>query len=366
MWRGELVRESTHQTNDKIARQMEAAQRTSLAKGEVGIRERKPAPTLSEFCKTRFEPWAQASFEKSTPANWLWYRAGIRPLLSYKPLANAKLDSIGKELAADFAAFRQADAKQISTINSALRVLRRILRLSVEWGVLEACPVLSLLPGERHRETVVTPEQEQKYLEHSPEPLKSIATVLADSGMRSEECYRMRWENVNWEHGRNGAMLVTHGKTAAARGSIPMTLRARFLLEARWEFAGKPAYGWVWPAPTQCGHVNHASLRKQHARAFREANAEIKAKAEKAKPALLRPWVLYSFRHTFLTRLGESGCDAWTLARIAGHGSIAISSRYVHPSEDAVLNAMAKLGGHKIERNAETKENCSCRGIAAT
>src|SRR6516165_10596440 len=138
MWRGELVRESTHQTNDKIARQMEAAQRTSLAKGEVGIRERKPAPTLSEFCKTRFEPLAQASFEKSTPANWLWYRAGIRPLLSYKPLANAKLDSIGKELAADFAAFRQADAKQISTINSALRVLRRILRLSVEWGVLEA------------------------------------------------------------------------------------------------------------------------------------------------------------------------------------------------------------------------------------
>jgi hypothetical protein len=31
--------------------------------------------------------------------------------------------------------------------------------------------------------------------------------------------------------------------------------------------------------------------------------------------------------HTFLTRLGESGCDAWTLARIAAHRSIAISSR---------------------------------------
>jgi integrase len=33
----------------------------------------------------------------------------------------------------------------------------------------------------------------------------------------------------------------------------------------------------------------------------------------------IRPFVLYTFRHTFLTRLGESGCDAWTLARIAGH-----------------------------------------------
>ena len=66
--------------------------------------------------------------------------------------------------------------------------------------------------------------------------------------------------------------------------------------------------------------------------------------------------MLYSFRHTFLTRLGESGCDAWTLARIAGHSSIAISSRYVHPSEDAVLKAMAKLGGHKIGHSAEMAE----------
>jgi hypothetical protein len=39
--RGELVRESTKQGNDKLARQMEPGHRTSLAKGEVGIREKK-------------------------------------------------------------------------------------------------------------------------------------------------------------------------------------------------------------------------------------------------------------------------------------------------------------------------------------
>lgn len=42
-----------------------------------------------------------------------------------------------------------------------------------------------------------------------------------------------------------------------------------------------------------------------------------------------RPFVLYSLRHTFLTRLGESGCDAWTLARITGHSNVSMSSRYV-------------------------------------
>ena len=137
---------------------------------------------------------------------------------------------------------------------------------------------------------------------------------------------------------------MTHGKTAAARRVLPMTPRVRATLESRWERAGKPAEGWVWPAPTRSGHVEPSSLRKQHAKTFKSLVEEAAKRNEKP----VRPFVLYSLRHTFLTRLGESGCDAWTLARIAGHASISISARYVHPSEDAVLDAMSRLGGHKI------------------
>ncbi|NDQ57955.1 MAG: tyrosine-type recombinase/integrase [Acidipila sp.] len=78
-----------------------------------------------------------------------------------------------------------------------------------------------------------------------------------------------------------------------------------------------------------------------------------KQKTDALKDAKVRPFVLYSLRHTFLTRLGESGCDAWTLARIAGHASITISARYVHPSEDAVLDAMSRL---RASRGAATQK----------
>jgi hypothetical protein len=37
VWNGELLRESTKQWNKRIAEQMEAAHRTALAKGEVGL-----------------------------------------------------------------------------------------------------------------------------------------------------------------------------------------------------------------------------------------------------------------------------------------------------------------------------------------
>jgi hypothetical protein len=51
---------------------MEAAHRTSLAKGEVGIREKKKAPTFVEFCSQRIEPHAKPR------SSWIWYRAGIK------------------------------------------------------------------------------------------------------------------------------------------------------------------------------------------------------------------------------------------------------------------------------------------------
>ena len=39
-----------------------------------------------------------------------------------------------------------------------------------------------------------------------------------------------------------------------------------------------------------------------------------------------------------------TGCDAFTLARIAGHSSITITQKYVHPQADAIERAFSKLG----------------------
>lgn len=354
MWQGKLIRESTKQGNDKLARNMESAHRTSLAKGVVGLREKKPSPTLLTFIENRFEPWAKARFEKASPKTWLdWYRVGLRAIKAHKPLANSKLDEITSETLADFAAYRQATGLQVSTINSSLRVARRVLRLAVEWGASESSPMVKLLSGERHRERVVTPQEEAKYLSAAPELVASVATVLCDTGLRPEECFRLRWEAITWTNGRHGTFLVTHGKTASARRVLPMTPRVRTILEMRWEAAEKPVEGWVWVAATRSGHIESSSLKRQHARAFTTLQQEAAKNNEKAP----RPFVLYSLRHTFLTRLGESGCDAWTLARIAGHSNVSMSSRYVHPSEDAVLTAMARLGGHKIGHSADQADS---------
>jgi site-specific recombinase XerD len=58
---------------------------------------------------------------------------------------------------------------------------------------------------------------------------------------------------------------------------------------------------------------------------------------------LPKDFVIHSLRHTMLTRLGESGVDAFTIMRIAGHSSIVVSQRYVHPSPEGVERVFQRL-----------------------
>jgi hypothetical protein len=41
---------------------------------------------------------------------------------------------------------------------------------------------------------------------------------------RPEECHHLAWENVNWDAGRHGTVMITRGKTKAAQRLFPMTL----------------------------------------------------------------------------------------------------------------------------------------------
>jgi len=58
----------------------------------------------------------------------------------------------------------------------------------------------------------------------------------------------------------------------------------------------------------------------------------------------------YILRHTALTHLANSGCDVFTLARSAGHSSITITQRYVHPRR-------TRLNGHSFKWNKRPCRN---------
>lgn len=66
VWNGEHIQESTKQGNPRVARQIEAARRTQLAKGEVGIYEK---PKTERFTIAMLLDRLQASYEIDGKAN---------------------------------------------------------------------------------------------------------------------------------------------------------------------------------------------------------------------------------------------------------------------------------------------------------
>ena len=123
-WNGKPIRESTQQTNRRVAEQIEEAHKTSLAKGEVGIRDRAPVPTLKDFAEQDFLPFIESRF-KNKPKTLEYYRNGIKNLKAFAPLASSPLDLITNGKIAAFVTKRREAGLRVTSINRQLEVLRR-------------------------------------------------------------------------------------------------------------------------------------------------------------------------------------------------------------------------------------------------
>lgn len=69
---------------------------------------------------------------------------------------------------------------------------------------------------------------------------------------------------------------------------------------------------------------------------------------------LPKDFVIHSLRHPFLTRLGETGADAFTIKKVAGHSSVTISERYIHPTPEGQERAFERFAN--LNRTAVEKE----------
>src|SRR5262249_8841300 len=107
-WNGEPIRESTKQTNKRVAETIEAARRTALAKGEVGIRDRKPSPTLAEFAEHDFLPYVERTLREKEPNTARFYATCTENLTSFGKLATARLNEINHDLLQGFIDFRRS------------------------------------------------------------------------------------------------------------------------------------------------------------------------------------------------------------------------------------------------------------------
>jgi integrase len=220
-WNGAHVQENTRQGNKRTAEQMEAVHRTRLAKGEAGLTERK-SPTLAHLLRESFLPFIEAT-KSEKPRTVAFYKRCAKNLLAWPQLADSRLNEITSETITAYVQQRQEADREAATINRELATLRRALRLAAEQGKLSVTPKIRLLAGEVCRERVLSPMEQDVYLKAASFPLRFVATIMLDCGLRPDEVYRLQWD-VNY---RDGQIVIHTGKSKAARRAIPVPFASR-------------------------------------------------------------------------------------------------------------------------------------------
>ncbi len=338
---GHRVRKSTKQTNRRVAEQMEAAHKTQLAKGEVGIETREPVPRLREF-RERF---LEAIKVEKGAATAEWYTQLMTIILRDEKLSGLKLDQIDEAAVGRYAETRSRQRtrhkkvkRRVSpaTVNRELACLRRLLRLAHEWKLIQRIPRIRLLAGERQREFIINRKDEPNYLAACPGPLADVAAFLIDTGFRVGEACSLEWAQVQLDPADGsqcGFVTVLGSKAKSKRArSVPLTARAAGILK---RLKPPKATGYVFRDADGAGLVE-TSLAHTHKR-VREL---LKMPTE---------FVLHTLRHSFGTRLGEGGADAFTIMRLMGHSSVTTSQRYVHPTPETLERAMRKMEMFGVE-----------------
>lgn len=331
---GQHIQRSTGQGNPRTARQMEAAFRTALVKGEVGITERKKIPTF-KAAMADFLAWS-AQEHRAHPATHRRYQVSSLALLRY--FKDTPLDKVTPEDVERFKTTRSAEhktaragqrrkqtAKKLrpATVNRELACLKAMFNYAVKSDLPLRNPVsrVNFLKEQNEQTRVISYEEQEQYLAVATPLLSDIATLMLETGMRPEEVYRIRRENVRLA---DNCLFNPYGKTKAARRHIALTAAARAILARRMGDAGVFLFPCETDATRPIPKVNNA-----HDRAVRDGK--------------IAPFRLYDLRHTWATRAAMSGIDLVTLAAMLGHSRIQMVLRYAHPTQQHQTQAMQRL-----------------------
>lgn len=178
---------------------------------------------------------------------------------------------------------------------------------------------------------------------NAPQPLKDAALLMLETGLRAGECLNLEWKDIHLEPAngcRYGYLHVVGGKTKNAQRNLSLTKAANEMLVGRsllssstYVFAGEQGKPFLV-----------TSLCHQH-------------KKVRQALKLSDDFVIHSLRHTMLTRLGLSGVDVFSIKQIAGHSSITVSQKYVHPTPEHLENSFQRLEAFNRQAKGLTEKN---------
>lgn len=241
-----------------------------------------------------------------------------------------------------------------------VNIVHQVFQIAVDDDMIRSNPAANMLReikmahgSEIEKRKALTLEQEELFLGYLARTPKyqhwyPVFYIMANTGMRVGEITGLRWCDVDME---NGIISVNHTlvyynhrdekgcyfsintpKTKAGIREIPMTegVKQAFLMEKEFqEECGMKSVSHIegysdFVFVNRNGEVQHqGTLNKALQRIMRDCNSEVlEKKGVDSDPVLLPKFSCHVLRHTFATRMCESGLNVKVVQSVLGHADV--------------------------------------------
>ena len=328
VFQGQRIRESSGLRNRTAALRAESIRKAGLAEGRAGIQRRRNSPLFREFVVKEFLPWSRQQ-HRAHPRTCERQESSSKPLILF--FGRLRLDGITPAEIEKFKVKRSQSISQTGT-NRDLAALRVMLNYALRHSYIPKNPFgeVKLFPEGPGNMRIVSHEEQARYIAAASPLLRDVATLMAETGLRPEELFRIRGEDVHLD---KNYLFIPKGKTRFARRNVPLTMAAIEVLKRRLK---KAEGAYLFPHKTD-PNLPLTTVKKAHAVAIRKAGIEPRFR-------------LYDFRHTFGSRATMAGVDLATLKELMGHSNISTTMRYVHPTPEHKRNAVEKLEQFNLDQ----------------
>lgn len=331
-----------------------------------------------------FDLWCnlKRGVKDSTMKNYIYmYEMFVRPTFGKKRLVTVKKS--------DVRGFynRLADEKilKISTIDGIHNVLHQVFQVAVDDEYIRNNPTDNMLKElkqahcmDSEKRKALTMEEEKIFLEYLMQKPKyrhwyPVFYIMANTGMRVGEITGLRWRDIDFDEGLisvNHTLVYynhrdEHGcyysintpKTKAGERTIPMTDQVKNAFQMEREYQEEVGISSIDRIDgyddlvfvNRFGMVqSQSTLNKAIKRIMRDCNGEILDNAVPGKePTLLPDFSCHSLRHTFATRLCESGTNIKVIQDVLGHADVSTTMNiYVDVTNELKKNELKSFSAY--------------------
>jgi site-specific recombinase XerD len=167
-------------------------------------------------------------------------------------------------------------------------------------------------------------EPDELLTEARSERDRLIMLCMLRMGLRVSEVVKLRIEHLDFD---TGAALIFQAKGGKDR-MLPIPSRLMGPL-SRW--IGDRRSGWVFPSPRPTdAHLTERAVHHLVSKGARRAG-------------ITRSISPHKLRHTFATKLLQTGADIMEVRDLLGHASIATTQVYLHTLPDRLRGAVERL-----------------------